>query len=90
MTYLVFGSLPCQIMEQLRPSHHPALLEVRAVLVGEAGGGEDGDLMTACDGVHGVDGGDAGLDHGLRIFAGGGVDGHVVDVEVGLGQEEGV
>ena len=40
----------------------------------EVGGGEDGDLLVACDGVYGVGGGDAGLDHCLGAVAGGWVE----------------
>jgi len=54
--------------------------------VWEAGGGEDGDFLTTGDRVHDVNGGDSGLDHGLGIIAGGGVDGLSVNVQVGLGQ----
>ena len=32
-------------------------------VVGETGGGEDGDFLAASDRVHGVDGGDTGGDH---------------------------
>ena len=37
----------------------------------------------------GVDSGHAGLDHGLGVVMGGGVDGHVIDVELGLRQHLG-
>ena len=87
--YLVLRPLPCQVEEQLRPLHCPTLLEVRTVVVGEAGGGENGDHLAARDGVHSVDEGDSDMEHGLGVVAGGGVDGHDVDVEVGLGQHHG-
>ena len=35
------------------------------LIVGESGSGYDRGLLVAQDGVHGVDGGDAGLDHNL-------------------------
>mmetsp|Transcript_9925 Transcript_9925/g.23506 ORF Transcript_9925/g.23506 Transcript_9925/m.23506 type:complete len:392 (-) Transcript_9925:217-1392(-) len=54
------------------------------LVVGKTGGGEDRDLLSTSDGVHDVDGGDTGLDHGLGVVTGGGVDGLSVDVEVGL------
>mmetsp|Transcript_3470 Transcript_3470/g.7235 ORF Transcript_3470/g.7235 Transcript_3470/m.7235 type:complete len:264 (-) Transcript_3470:535-1326(-) len=50
------------------------------LIVGKSSGGEDGDLLPAGDRVHDVDGGDAGLDHGLGVVAGRGVDGLAVDV----------
>ena len=57
--------------------------------MGEACGREDGNLLTKSFGVYSVDEGDAGLYHGLGVVAGGGVDGHAVEVEVSLGQQEG-
>lgn len=36
-------------------------------VVRQTGGGEDGNLLTTSDGVHDVDGGNAGLDHLLGI-----------------------
>ena len=46
LTYRVFGPLPCQVEEHLRSLHRPAFLKVGAVVVGEAGGGEYGDLLA--------------------------------------------
>ena len=57
--------------------------------MGKSSGGEDGNFLSAGDGVHDVDGRDSGLDHGLGVVAGGGVDGLAVDVEVGLGEDLG-
>ena len=37
------------------------------LVVRQTGGGEDGDLLTTGDGVHGVDGRDTGGDHFFRI-----------------------
>ena len=59
------------------------------LIVGKTGGGEDGDLLSTGDRVHDVNGGDTGLNHGLGVVTGGGVDGLSVDVEVGLGQDLG-
>ena len=50
------------------------------LLWGGVVGGEEWDLLAAHTGVHGVNGGDAGLGHCLGAVAGGGVDGHTVDV----------
>lgn len=56
------------------------------LVVGQAGGREDGDLLPARHRVHHVDRRDAGLDHGARVVAAGGVDGLPVDVEEGVGE----
>jgi hypothetical protein len=61
----------------------------RDVVVGQARGGEEGDLLAAGDGVHDVDGGDAGLDHLLGVGALRGVDGRAVDVQELLGKHGG-
>lgn len=37
-------------------------------VVGQTGGGEDGDLLSSGNRVHRVDGGDSGRDHLLRVF----------------------
>ena len=63
LTYLVFGPLTRKVEGQLHPVYCSALLEVEAVVVGEAGGRANGDLLAPHDGFHGVGGGDAGLDH---------------------------
>lgn len=44
-------------------------------IVRETGSREDGDLLSSGDTVHGVDGGDAGLDHFLRVDPRPGVNG---------------
>lgn len=44
-------------------------------IVGKTSCGEDGDLLSSGNGVHGVDGGDTGGDHffGVDLFGEGGV-----------------
>lgn len=58
----------------------------RNLVVRQTGGGEDGDFLATRDGVHGVDGGDAGGDHFFGVLAGIRVDGGAVDVEVVFGE----
>ena len=79
LTYLVFRPLPCQGEEQLRPLHHPTLLKTEAVVVWKAVVREDGYLLAVHGGIHGVDGRDAGLDRGIGVVSGEGVDGYAVD-----------
>ena len=57
------------------------------VIVRESCGREQGDLLPSGNGVHGIDGGDAGLDHLLRVGALCRVDGGPVDVQEGLSQD---
>ena len=59
------------------------------VVVRQASGREEGDLLAARDGVHHVDRGDAGLDHLLGVGALRGVDGRAVDVQMLLCQHGG-
>lgn len=61
----------------------------RDLVVRQAGGAEDGDLLAARDAVHGVDGADAGGDHLLGVDARVRVDGRAVDVEVVFSQHLG-
>ena len=61
----------------------------RQVGVGQAGAGEDGQLLAADQGVQAVDGGNAGLDELVGVVTGGGVHGQAVDVPVLLGQDVG-
>mmetsp|Transcript_62503 Transcript_62503/g.167417 ORF Transcript_62503/g.167417 Transcript_62503/m.167417 type:complete len:335 (+) Transcript_62503:537-1541(+) len=56
------------------------------LVVGQAGGGEQGELLPAHDTVHGVQGGDPGLDHLLGVDTRLGVDGGAVDIQVVLGE----
>ena len=56
------------------------------VVVRQAGGGEEWDLLATGDGVHAVDRRDARLDHLLGVRAHLRVDGLAVDVEEVLGQ----
>jgi len=56
------------------------------VVVRQARGGEERDLLATRDGVHGVNGRDTGLDHLLRVRALGRVDGRAVDVQERLRQ----
>ena len=55
--------------------------------VGQAGAGEDGQLLAADQGIQSVDGGDARLDELVGVVPGGGVHGQAVDVPVLLGQD---
>ena len=55
--------------------------------VGQAAGGEDGQLLAPHQGVQPVDGGDAGLDEFLGVAAGGGVHGQAVDVVPPVGED---
>src|SRR5699024_4365258 len=53
----------------------------------QTGTGEDGQLLTADQGVQAVDGGNTGLDKLVGVVAGGGVHGQAVDVPVFGGQD---
>ena len=55
--------------------------------MGQAGAGEDGQLLAAHQGIQAVDGGDARLDELVGVVPGGGVHGQAVDVPVLLGQD---
>ena len=57
---------------------------IKDLVIGEAGGREEGDCLVACNGVHSVDGRNDGLDHGLGLVTREGVNRHVIYVEVGL------
>ena len=57
--------------------------------VGQAGAGEDGQLLAAHQGVQAVDGGNARLDELIGVVPGGGVHGQAVNVPVLLGQNGG-
>jgi hypothetical protein len=59
------------------------------IVVRQTGGGEERDLLATGDGVHAVNGGDAGLDHLLGVRAHLRVDGLAVDVEEVLRQDGG-
>ena len=61
----------------------------RDQVVGEAGAGEDGELLAPDQRVHHVDGGEPRLDALAGILPGGRVDGQTVDVEEGLGRRLG-
>ena len=57
--------------------------------MGQAGAGEDGQLLPAHQRIQSVNGGNTGLDELVRIVTGGGVHGKAVDVPVRLGQNGG-
>ena len=57
--------------------------------MGQAGAGEDGQLLSPHQGVQPVDGGDARLDKLVGVVPGGGVHGQAVDVPVLVGQDGG-
>ena len=57
--------------------------------VGQAGAGEDGQLLAADQGVQSVDGRDARLDKLVGVVPGGGVHGQAVDVPILVGQNGG-
>ena len=61
----------------------------RQVGVGQAGAGEDRQLLAADQGVQAVNGGNAGLDELVGVVPGGGVHGQAVDVPVLLRQDVG-
>ena len=52
----------------------------RQICMGQAGAGEDGQLLSTYQGVQAVNGGNTGLDKFRRIVAGGGVHGQAVDI----------
>jgi len=58
-------------------------------VVGQTGGGEDGDLLATGNRVHHIDGRDTGLDHLLGVDTRPGVDGLALDVQEVLGQDWG-
>mmetsp|Transcript_23555 Transcript_23555/g.50104 ORF Transcript_23555/g.50104 Transcript_23555/m.50104 type:complete len:229 (-) Transcript_23555:39-725(-) len=55
-------------------------------VVGKTGSRENGNLLSASDGVHDINGGNSSLNHSLRVITRRGVDGHTVDIKVGLGE----
>ena len=57
--------------------------------MGQAGAGENGQLLAPHQGVQPVDGGDARLDKLVGVVPGGGVHGQAVDVPVLVGQDGG-
>lgn len=57
------------------------------VIVGQACGREERNLLAPSNGVHGVDGGYAGLNHLFRICAFCRIDGGSSDVQKGLSQD---
>ena len=57
--------------------------------MGQAGAGEDGQLLAADQRIQAVNGGNAGLDELVGIVAGGGVHRQAVDVPVLLGEDVG-
>ena len=57
--------------------------------VGQAGAGEDGQLLSPDQGIQSVDGGDARLDKLVGVVPGGGVHGQAVDVPVLVAQNGG-
>lgn len=58
-------------------------------VVGQTGGGEDGDLLATGNRVHHIDGRDTGLDHLLGVDTRPGVDGLALDVQEILSQNWG-
>ena len=52
----------------------PRLPTPTHLIVGQTSSRKDGDLLASGDAVHAVDGGDAGLDHLLRVDTALGVD----------------
>ena len=73
-----FGSGSSQKIKSLKPippaAPAPLQQKDRFVTPQLTVGGEDRDLLATSNGVHDVNGGDAGLDHLLRIDPGPGVD----------------
>ena len=73
-----FGSSSSQKIKSLKPippaAPAPLQQKDRFVTPQLTVGGEDRDLLATSNGVHDVNGGDAGLDHLLRIDPGPGVD----------------
>ena len=57
--------------------------------MGQAGAGENGQLLPPHQGIQPVDGGDARLDELVGVVPGGGVHGQAVDVPVLVGQDGG-
>ena len=59
------------------------------LVMGQAGAGEDGQLLTTNQGVQAVNGGDARLDEFVGVVTGGGVHSQTVDVPMGFRQDGG-
>mmetsp|Transcript_13236 Transcript_13236/g.27456 ORF Transcript_13236/g.27456 Transcript_13236/m.27456 type:complete len:441 (-) Transcript_13236:62-1384(-) len=58
----------------------------RHFIVGQTGGGENGNLLSAGNRVHDINGGNARLNHGLGVITRTGIDGLSVNVQIGFGE----
>mmetsp|Transcript_28453 Transcript_28453/g.78164 ORF Transcript_28453/g.78164 Transcript_28453/m.78164 type:complete len:354 (-) Transcript_28453:91-1152(-) len=61
----------------------------RHFIVGQTGGGENGNFLSAGNRVHDINGGNSRLDHGLGVIARTRINGLTIDIQIGFGQDFG-